>query len=813
MASTQGPTVVSSSDSHANSRPAVQLAAVHAMRVSPIAQYGIAVGAAVVAILVRLALEPVLDFRLPYITLFPAIVLSAWCGGLWPGFLTTLLCAVAATYFWIEPTHSFAVDHTSDLLGLVIFLAIGGVISATNEAWRRGTSALIASEQRLAESKARQAGILDAALDSIVTIDDQGRVVDFNASAERMFGYRRSDILGQSMAELIVPPALRERHRQGLARYLETGQAVVLDRRLELTAMRADGTELPVEISITRVRVSGPPLFTAYLRDISERLRAERERAELKAKETELALIASRTPLLLTRCNRDAHYVFVNRACAEFFGRPVEDIVGKAIPEVLGTPAYLSIRPYIDRVLTGEPVDFEIEIPYAHAGRRFMRALYTPDRNAEGDVIGWIATVTDITERKQVEDDLRRTAALLERANQAERTAKHEAELANHLKDQFLATVSHELRAPLHAVLGWAEMLRTGTLDDSRRQRALEAVYANARRQAGLIDDLLDVSRIVSGKMQVTRTAVDLRSVVRAALETIQPAAEARGIHVHSDIDASIDTVFGDAARLQQILSNLLTNAVKFTPESGAVRLTIRRTGHAAEIIVSDNGRGIAADFLPWVFEPFRQADGSTTRAHGGLGLGLAIVKHLVEAHGGTVEAYSAGEGHGATFTVRLPLVTAYAEEDDASAPSAAAPVRAAAGHDGALAGLTVLVVDDDAESRELVTVFLEEAGAAVFAAASAADAIGLIEREPVDVLVADIAMPGEDGYALLQKVRALEVVSKSRLPAAALTSFTGESHRVRAQQAGFQVHLAKPIESRALVDAVARLASRVTSH
>jgi len=331
------------------------------------------------------------------------------------------------------------------------------------------------------------------------------------------------------------------------------------------------------EISIARVRVAGPPLFTAHLRDISERQRVERERA---AKEAELELITSRTPLLLTRCSRDGRYVFVNRACAEFFDRPPDDIAGRTIPEILGDEAYATIRPYIERVLSGEPVDFDIEIPYAHAGRRFMRALYTPDRNEQGDVVGWIATVTDITERKRVENDLRRTAALLEEA-------KQEAELANHLKDQFLATVSHELRAPLNAVLGWAEMLRTGTLDENRRQRALQAVYDNARRQARLIDDLLDVSRIVSGKMQVTRAAVDLRGVVRAALETVQPSAEAKGINIQTDVDSSIGSVLGDAARLQQILSNLLTNAVKFAPDAGAVRLA----GYSANRQRRRNGR------------------------------------------------------------------------------------------------------------------------------------------------------------------------------------------------------------------------------
>jgi CheY-like chemotaxis protein len=262
--------------------------------------------------------------------------------------------------------------------------------------------------------------------------------------------------------------------------------------------------------------------------------------------------------------------------------------------------------------------------------------------------------------------------------------------------------------------------------------------------------------------------------------------------------------------RLQQILSNLLTNAVKFAPDAGAVRLAIQRTDNIVEMIVSDNGKGIAADFLPLVFDPFRQADGSTTRVYGGLGLGLAIVKHLVEAHGGTVAADSAGDGQGATFTVRLPIVAAYAEESESPAKSTATQV---AGNGRSLESVTVLVVDDDLESRELVTVLLENAGAFVFSSGSAAEALRVLQREHVDVLLADIAMPAEDGYSLIRKVRALESTSKARIPAAALTSLTGEGNEQRSLGAGFQLHIGKPVESRTLVDAVASLAFRVTSH
>jgi PAS domain S-box-containing protein len=928
-------------------RPSTAAAAIGVIRASPLARSGIAVGAAVVAVLLRWGLEPVWGLELPYITLFPAIMLSAWLGGFWPGIVTTLLCAVAAAYLWIAPARSGAIGP-ADMLGLAAFVAVGGLISTLNEAWRRGTAAVVAAGQRLAESEARNAGILDAALDCIITMDHEGRVVDFNTAAERTFGYQRSEILGQSMADLIIPPALRHRHREGLARYLATGTARVLDQRLEMTAVRADGTELPAEISIVRLQVAGPALFTAHVRDISDRRRVERERATLieneraarveaerateqlelaleagrmgtwqwkigsaevewshgleaiygftpgtfpgtfdafekaihpddrdrvrraltaaaddertyqieyrvigadgigrwvesrgqllrdsagrpermtglcsditerqqadealKAKEAELQLVTSRTPLLLSRCSRDGRYAFVNRACAEFFGRPAEEIVGKAIPEILGDAAYATIGPYIGRVLSGEAVDFELEIPYAHAGRRFMRALYTPDRNERGDVVGWIATVTDITERKRVENDLRRTASLLEEANRAERAAKHEAELANHLKDQFLATVSHELRAPLNAVLGWAEMLRADALDESRRRRALQAVCANAKRQAALIDDLLDVSRIVSGKMQVTRSAVDLPAVVRAALESLQPSSEAKRIDVQADVDTSVGTVLGDAARLQQILSNLLTNAVKFSPESGAVRLTVRRRANVVEMIVSDNGIGIAPDFLPLVFDAFRQADGSTTRAHGGLGLGLAIVKHLVEAHGGTVAASSAGEGQGATFAVRLPITAAYGDASESVATASEIP---GPGGGRSLTGVTGLVVDDDAESRELVTAILEDAGAFILSAGSAAAALAVLQCEQVDFLLADIAMPGEDGYSLIRKVRALESPSKARIPAAALTSLSGEGNAQRCLAAGFHLHIGKPVESRTLVDAVASM-TRGTVH
>jgi signal transduction histidine kinase/ActR/RegA family two-component response regulator len=388
---------------------------------------------------------------------------------------------------------------------------------------------------------------------------------------------------------------------------------------------------------------------------------------------------------------------------------------------------------------------------------------------------------------------------LLER----ERAARASAEEGNRLKDQFLAMVSHELRTPLNAILGWSDMLRRNRIDDARRERACEAIYDNARRQARLIDELLDVARIVSGKLRLERTAVDLEYVVHSALEIVQAAADAKQLRVIVETESAIGTIYGDASRLQQIAWNLLSNAVKFTPEGGTVHVRLRRVNNTAEMIVSDDGSGIPPEFLPWVFEPFRQADASTTRPYGGLGLGLSIVKHLVEAHGGTIEVESGGEGRGATFTVRMPVVAVVQQ------PEVVAADRPAAGSDherstASLRGISVLVVDDDDESREVIAAHLESHDAVVLTATSSEQAIAVLQRERVDVLLADIAMPGEDGYTLIRKLRA--TAETASIPAAALTALARDEDRHQALSAGFQLHLAKPVDADALVAAVASL-------
>jgi len=405
-------------------------------------------------------------------------------------------------------------------------------------------------------------------------------------------------------------------------------------------------------------------------------------------------------------------------------------------------------------------------------------------------------------------EDQRRHLAEVTKMEQAraellarEQAARASAETANQLKDQFLATVSHELRTPLSAILGWSEMLQSGILSPEKRERACEAIFNNAKRQAQLIEELLDVTRIMSGTLRLERSAVDPNDIVNGALETVQPSAEAKGVQIDVSIDSSIGGFYGDGPRLQQVLWNLLANAVKFTPAGGTITLEIRRSGKAGEIVVRDSGAGIPRDFLPAVFEPFRQADGSRTRLHGGLGLGLAIVKHLVDAHEGTITVDSPGEGRGATFRVRLPIV-----RRDRRQPARALTSMVDGGQAPLLDGLSVLVVDDDDESRGVVAASLENHRARVMTARSAAEALEILQREHVDVLLADIAMPGEDGYALVRKLRRLHASRAATIPAAALTAFAREEDRQEALEAGFQMHLTKPIDAGALIAAVATL-------
>jgi signal transduction histidine kinase/CheY-like chemotaxis protein len=405
--------------------------------------------------------------------------------------------------------------------------------------------------------------------------------------------------------------------------------------------------------------------------------------------------------------------------------------------------------------------------------------------------------------RERAED---RENALHEREHQlqlalgGERSARGEAEAANQLKDHFLAIVSHELRTPLNALVGWSEVLRTRSLTEGQRDRAIAGIHANARRQAQLVDDLIDVARMMSGKLNLERSSISIGDVIRGAVDIVQRSADAKHIDLSADVPAGLRPLNGDGIRLQQVIWNLVTNAVKFTPEHGIVSVRVREVDNELEIAVADTGRGIPPELRVAIFEPFRQVDGSNTRANAGLGLGLSIVKHLVDAHGGTITAESAGVRRGATFIVRLPLIVAASY----AVVAEVAPVPS-----GPLGGIIVVVVDDDPENLDVVTANLELHGCAVVTAMSAADAFETIIRVKPQVLLIDIAMPSEDGYSLIRRIRSASSKEIAATPAAALTAFARREDRQLAIEAGFQEHIAKPVTSDALVGAVARLAAR----
>ncbi|BAZ26905.1 multi-sensor hybrid histidine kinase [Kalymmatonema gypsitolerans NIES-4073] len=418
-----------------------------------------------------------------------------------------------------------------------------------------------------------------------------------------------------------------------------------------------------------------------------------------------------------------------------------------------------------------------------------------PLKNEHGQVIKWFGTATDIENQKQLDQQRQR---LLEQ----EQVARAEAETANRIKDEFLAVLSHELRSPLNPILGWSKLLLTGKLDATKTTQALQTIERNAKLQAQLIEDLLDVSRILRGKLSFNMGSVNLASTISAAIETVQLAAQAKSIQIQTVLDPDIGQVLGDSARLQQVIWNLLTNAVKFTLSGGRVEIRLQRVSSLAQITVSDTGKGIDPDFLPHVFEYFRQEDGATTRKFGGLGLGLAIVRHLVELHGGTVRAESAGVGQGATFSVSLPLLKPELsiKNEDKSSYTTLDKLP--------LNGMRILVVDDEVDTRELIAFILEQAGGSVITAVSAMEALQVISQTKLDILVSDIGMPDMDGYMLMRQIRAMQSERNSQIRAIALTAYAGEIDQQQALAAGFQLHIPKPIDPEILIEAIAQMST-----
>jgi PAS domain S-box-containing protein len=506
-----------------------------------------------------------------------------------------------------------------------------------------------------------------------------------------------------------------------------------------------------------------------------------------------------------------------NKGAERIFGYSADEMIGRSVMRLIPPDLQWQEEDILARLRRGERYEHFETIRVAKDGHQIHVSLtISPIRDVTGKIVGASKIARDITDRKLAEKALIEARKLAEVANAekerllvSERSARSEAERANRLKDEFLATLSHELRTPLNAVLGWAAALRMRRPKAAELSEGLETIERNARVQAQLIDDLLDMSRIISGKVRLDVQRLDLPAVVAASVETVRASALAKGVRLHVVVDPLDAPVSGDPNRLQQVFWNLLSNAIKFTPRDGRIQVLLERVNSHVEVSIIDTGEGIAPEFLHYIFDRFKQADPSTTRRYHGLGLGLAIVKQLIELHGGNVRAKSGGPGKGATFIVSLPLMVlhppqdAWEREHPRAKPLELPPTPAVS-----LSNISVLVVDDEPDARKVLKHLLESAGASVFLAQSAEEGMQLLLTESLDVLICDIGMPDEDGYSLIQRIRGLDRDEKCEVAAVALTAYARSGDRTQAIRAGFQNHLPKPVEPAELLAIVHSLAN-----
>ncbi|HLO51191.1 MAG TPA: response regulator [Kamptonema sp.] len=519
--------------------------------------------------------------------------------------------------------------------------------------------------------------------------------------------------------------------------------------------------------------------------------------AELSKSEERFRTLSACSPLGIYLADVEGRCTYINPRCQAICGLSLD----KSLAEVWQQSVHPEDRDrvvadWLDWIKEGQEYSNEFRLD-SDENVRWINVQSSPMFSDLGKLIGHVGTVRDVTDRKQAEEERGRLIR--------EQVARQEAERANRMKDEFLAILSHELRTPLNAILGWSKLLRAKKFDEQTIEKALETIERNAKSQAQLIEDILDVSRILRGKLNLNLHPINLEYVVEMAIDSQRPLAEAKSIAIELECSSNVSKVVGDSDRLQQVVWNLLSNAIKFTPDGGNVKVRLELVGDLVEIQVIDSGIGITADFLPYVFDRFRQADSTTTRSYGGLGLGLAIVRHLVELHGGTVGAQNNVDAPGAKFTVSLPVFGP--RHQDAEEGSRELNCTGAAIAMPTLANLHLLVVDDDDDTREFLTTVLEQQGAQVRSVASVNAAIAALNNSWPDLLLSDIGMPEADGYELIARVREMEVVRGGKMPAIALTAYARVEERRQALQAGFQMHLSKPVEPAQLIAGVANLA------
>ena len=633
------------------------------------------------------------------------------------------------------------------------------------------------------------------------------RLVGGNDALVKMLGYTHEEFeSGAIVWSAITPPEYAELDLRCLEEMARHGFAAPFEKEY----LAKDGRRVPVLLSCALWEGSKNS-GVAWILDISDRRRVESEReaalALAQGERKRFYDLLLHAPAIINILEGPDHvFAFVNERFVELIPES-RAFIGKTLREAQPELVDQGIVERIEKVYrTGEPfVGREVAVTFAHEGtleERYFTFVYQAIRSASGAIEGVASFAFDVTvpvvARKQVEEFARRAEM-----------ARRQAEDASRAKDEFLSTLSHELRTPLNAIVGWSSLLRNGNVRESQRMRALETIERNARVQARLIEDLLDLSRIVQGKLVLSVGPVEMVRVVEAALDSVRPAAEAKGVRLQPVLDSHA-TLVGDPDRLQQIVWNLLSNAIKFTPKGGRIQVRLRREASYVEVVVADSGQGIAPEFLPHVFDRFRQADSTSTRHFGGLGLGLAIVRSLVELHGGIIEAASDGIDQGATFTLRLPMAPLRADKAPPPASNeVGVPTLQTFECPPGLRGLRVLVVDDEPDTRALLEYLLVQCECQVRTAAHAAEAMALVTSQPFDVLVSDVGMPGENGLSLIARIRALPPERGGNIPALALTAYARSEDRTAALKAGFHMHLTKPIEPGELTVVIETLATR----
>ena len=640
------------------------------------------------------------------------------------------------------------------------------------------------TQRRIAEEgRARLAAIVDSSEDAIYSKSLDGVITSWNPGAERMFGWTAEEAVGRSVAMILTEDGLLE--ERGLLERLARGEHI---EDFETARVRRDGRRIDISLTSSPVRNTKGQLAGASViaRDISERKRLEKERAQLAAAQQRaqqiLRIVMDSMSAPVTLCNRDLRFVWVNQAYADWLGKRIDEIVGKPIVDVIGQEALRVIRPYIERVLSGERVQYERQLPYRGGGLRWVQASYTPGLNLHAQADSWVAVVFDVDERRHMEDALKASIANAEEA-------RHEALAGARARDEFLAMLSHELRNPLGAIQNALSVCKLADPAQVRdTARALDVMGRQVSHMTQLVDDLLDTSRVIAGKINLVRRPLDLGACVESIF-----GSGTKNSHRFQDrkVMVSCEPVWisGDAMRIEQVVSNLLFNAIKFTPADGTVGVRVAAQGEFAILEVRDNGAGIEPEMLGRIFDLFVQGDIPLDRSKSGLGVGLTLVRKVVELHGGTVGAASAGKGRGSVFVVRLPRIDAPAEAPRAEAP---AQTRKSA--------LRVLVIEDNDDTREMLGILLRAEGHEVSEAADGPSAIRAVHDFEPDAAIVDVGLPGMDGYEVARQIRAMD---GKRVRLVAVTGYGGPDDRHRSRKAGFDLHITKPVDPSKLIELI----------